>query len=136
MADCLFCKVASGEVPSSKVYEDSLFMAFLDLYPANKGHVLISPKKHSESVWNLSEEELAGMALLAQRIAKALKDALQCDGVNILQNNGESAGQLIFHNHLHVIPRFKGDDLELKWPRNLYKEGEMDSYRNKIKEKL
>ena len=132
MADCLFCKIASGQVPATKVYEDKSLVAFFDLYPANKGHNLIAPKRHAETLLDVSEEEAAGVALLSQRVAKAVKKALACDGVNVLNNSGEAAGQLIFHAHVHVIPRFKGDGLELKWPRRLYDDGEMEAFKKKI----
>ncbi len=128
----MFCNIAAGKVASMKVYEDNQFVAFFDLYPANKGHVLVAPKRHAETLMDLTEEEMAGIALLSQRVAGALKKALNCDGTNLLQNNGEAAGQLIFHAHFHVIPRFKDDGLQLKWPRNLYSEGEMEQYKNKI----
>ncbi len=132
MADCLFCKIASGAVASTKVYEDSSFIAFFDLYPANKGHLLIAPKRHSESLLELTEEESAGIMMLAQRIAQAFVKALGCPGVNVLNNSGAAAGQLIFHTHVHVIPRYSNDGLELKWPRRLYDDGEMETLRQKI----
>lgn len=132
MPDCLFCKIVSGEVPASKVYEDGGFVAVLDLYPANKGHALVIPKRHSETLEELSEEELAGMALVVQTIARALKSALNCPAVNVLQNSGKEAGQLIMHNHFHVIPRYENDGLLLKWPRNVYAEGEMEQFREKL----
>lgn len=128
----MFCKIIAGEVPASKVYEDSGFIGILDLYPANKGHVLVIPKRHSETLEELTEEELAGMSLVVQAVARALKSALNCPAINVLQNSGKEAGQLIMHNHFHVIPRYPNDGLLLKWPRNVYADGEMEQYREKI----
>ncbi|MFH1106884.1 MAG: HIT family protein [Candidatus Micrarchaeota archaeon] len=136
MADCVFCRIATGEIPSSKVYEDGGFLAILDLYPANKGHVLVLPKRHSEQIEELTEEEAAGMVLVVQTVVRALKKAFGCPGVNVLQNNGKDAGQLIMHNHFHVIPRYPEDGLLLKWPRNTYAEGEIEQYRQKISDAM
>lgn len=118
--DCVFCKIIAGEIPSAVVYEDELFRAILDVSPAARGHVIILPKNHTPDIYDLPEEEASGIMIVAKRIACALKKTYRCDGVNILQNNGEAAGQTVFHLHVHVIPRFKDDTVNIKW-----KQGDM-----------
>ncbi len=107
--DCIFCKIASGEIPSRKLYEDDDFIVIMDLNPTSKGHSLIIPKEHYANLFEL-DEELAGKAMkLAKKMAARMTDVLGCDGFNLLQNNGECAGQTVFHFHLHLIPRY-GED--------------------------
>lgn len=108
-SDCIFCKIASGEIPSTTLYEDKDFRVIFDISPASKGHVLILPKEHSDNVFDLPEETASKIYVLAKKVAAAVKEALGCDGVNILQNNGEAAGQSVFHLHMHIIPRYQGD---------------------------
>ena len=103
--DCIFCKIANGEIPSSTVYEDEMFRVILDLSPATKGHALILPKKHMANIFEMDEVTAEKVFVLASRISKAMKEALNCDGLNIVQNNGEIAGQTVFHFHMHIIPR-------------------------------
>ena len=122
MEDCIFCKIISGEIPSTTVYEDDDVKAILDVNPAARGHVIVLPKKHAADVFSLPDEDLSKAICVAKKIAVALKEAYKCDGVNILQNNGEAAGQTVFHLHIHVIPRFEGDTISVKW-----KQGEMPS---------
>lgn len=107
--ECLFCKIISGEVPSFTVYEDDLFKVILDRFPAAPGHVLILPKKHYANIFELGEEEAREIYPLAQKIAKVIKEAVNADGINIVQNNGDAAGQSVYHFHLHIVPR-KIDD--------------------------
>lgn len=107
--NCIFCKIIAGEIPSYCVYEDDDFRAILDVNPSAKGHVIILPKKHAANIFELPDEYAAKVMVVAKKIAKALKETYHCDGVNILQNNGEAAGQTVFHLHVHVIPRFNGD---------------------------
>ncbi|MEE3467385.1 MAG: HIT family protein [Eubacterium sp.] len=122
MSDCIFCKIIAGEIPSTTVYEDADVKAILDVNPAAKGHVIVLPKAHAENVFEISDEDLSKAICVAKRIAAALKKTYNCDGVNILQNNGEAAGQTVFHLHIHVIPRFVGDTVSIGW-----KPGEMPS---------
>lgn len=134
--NCIFCKIIAGEIPSSTVYEDDDFKVILDVFPAAKGHMIILPKKHNENVFEL-EESLASKALLvAKKVAIALKEELKCDGVNLLQNNGEAAGQSIFHFHIHVIPRFKDDQIMIPWNPGKYEEGEAATLAAAIASKL
>lgn len=107
--DCIFCKILADEIPSAVVYEDEMFRAILDVNPAVKGHVIILPKNHAANLFEFSDEEASKILIVAKKIAAALKKTYHCDGVNILQNNGEAAGQTVFHLHVHVIPRFEGD---------------------------
>lgn len=109
MKDCTFCKIVEGSTPSHKILEDERALAFLDINPIRRGHTLIVPKKHYENFLDIPEEELTRLLVIAKRIAPALLEATSADGFNIIGNNGASAGQIIFHTHLHVIPRKAGD---------------------------
>jgi histidine triad (HIT) family protein len=113
--DCIFCKIANGDIPSATLYEDEEFRVILDLGPASKGHALILPKEHYPNLYELPDE-LAGKAiLLAKKMAVKMTKALDCDGFNIVQNNGEPAGQTVFHFHMHLIPRYKNDRAGFGW---------------------
>lgn len=115
MSDCIFCKIANGEIPSATLYEDEDFRVILDLGPASKGHALILPKTHAANIYELSEE-LAGKAMiLAKKMATKISGGLDSDGFNIVQNNGAVAGQTVFHFHMHLIPRYEGDQVKLSW---------------------
>lgn len=120
--DCIFCKIAKGEIPSATVYETSDFKVILDVAPANKGHVLIITKEHFDNIFEIDAETAAKLFSLATVVARAIKDEIGCEGLNVVQNNGEVAGQTVNHFHLHLIPRFKDDDVNITW-----KPGESDS---------
>ena len=107
--DCIFCKIAAGEIPSKTIYEDERFRVILDISPASKGHALIIPKEHYANIYELPEAMAASAMVLAKKLAAHMTEILQCDGFNIIQNNGEPAGQTVFHFHMHLIPRYKGD---------------------------
>ena len=113
--DCIFCKIANGEIPSDTVYEDEMFRAILDLSPAVKGHTLILPKQHFDDLLTADGETLSAALKLAQKIARAQKAALKCDGINVVQNNGEAAGQTVHHLHFHVIPRYADGEKIVTW---------------------
>lgn len=113
--NCIFCKIANGEIPSATLYEDEDFRVILDLGPASKGHALILPKKHAANIFELPDDLAAKAIVLAKNIAATLKEGLNADGVNIVQNNGEAAGQTVFHFHMHIIPRYKGDTVNVTW---------------------
>ena len=113
--NCIFCKIASGEIPSATLYEDENFRVILDVGPASKGHALILPKDHYANINELPEEIVAKAFVLAKQMAARLTAALDCDGFNILQNNGETAGQTVFHFHIHLIPRYQNDHVGLTW---------------------
>lgn len=113
--DCIFCKLANGIIPTNTIYEDDDFRVILDAGPATKGHALILPKEHYADIYELPED-LAGKAfILAKKLATHNTTVLQADGFNIVQNNGETAGQTVFHFHLHLIPRFKNDGQHIGW---------------------
>lgn len=113
--DCIFCKIANGEIPSATVYEDSICRVILDVNPANKGHALIIPKEHFENIYSMDAETAAKIFTIATEVAKAQKAELNPDGLNILQNNGEAAGQTVFHFHMHLVPRYIKDNVTMTW---------------------
>ena len=132
MSDCIFCKIANGEIPSATLYEDEDFRVILDLGPASKGHALILPKAHAANIYEISDDMAAKAMILAKKMATKMTEALKCDGFNIVQNNGEPAGQTVFHFHMHLIPRYEGDQLGITW-----KTGTLtDEVKNEILEKL
>ncbi|GHU43200.1 histidine triad protein [Clostridia bacterium] len=115
--NCIFCKIITGKIPSKKIYEDEDFLVILDVNPASKGHALILPKEHYANLYELPEDLAAKTMLLAKKMAEHMTKKLSCDGFNLIQNNGEVAGQTVFHFHLHLIPRYQdaeNDDL-LRW---------------------
>lgn len=109
--DCVFCAIATGEIPSFKVYEDDLVLAYLDINPFAKGHTLVIPKAHAAGLLDAADAMLAGVIVRAKRVAAHLKETLGCDGFHILQNNGEAAGQTVRHLHFHIVPRWTGDPI-------------------------
>lgn len=115
MSDCIFCKIANGEIPSATLYEDADFRVILDLGPASKGHALILPKKHYADIYEIPEDVAGKAFALAAKMAKKMTAALDCDGFNIVQNNKAVAGQTVFHFHMHLIPRYEGDKVGLGW---------------------
>ena len=113
--NCIFCKIINGEIPSHVLYEDEQFKVILDVNPATKGHALILPKEHYANLYELPEETAADAMKLAQRMMRKMTEKLDSDGFNIVQNNGEAAGQTVFHFHMHLIPRYKNDGEILKY---------------------
>lgn len=132
MHDCIFCKIVVGEVPSEKVYEDDTTVAFLDISPVTKGHVLVVTKKHYKDFLETPLAEVEGCIATIKKIAPKLLIALEADGFNIGLNNGEASGQVVKHLHFHIIPRFNSDSLRM-WEGQAYEEGEMKDYGNKIR---
>jgi len=116
--DCLFCKIIDGAIPSIKVHEDDATLAFMDINPANPGHVLVIPKLHAADIYSVPGEPLAAAIETAGRVARAVKQALNPYGLNIIQANGPGAAQGVFHVHFHVLPRAKDDGLKLNWGLN------------------
>lgn len=113
--NCIFCKIANGEIPSATLYEDEDFRVILDLGPAAKGHALILPKEHYENLYELPEELARKDIVLAKKMMTKMTKALDCDGFNLAQNNGAAAGQTVFHFHMHLIPRYKDDNAGFRW---------------------
>jgi len=133
--NCIFCKIVKGEIKSQKVYEDEETLAFLDINPVNKGHVLVIPKDHYENIFDIPKDKLSKVMEVAQKIAIAIKK-MGADGVNIVSNNGKAAEQHVFHLHIHVIPRYYNDGkgIDSIDKRTKYKdENEMSEYVNKIR---
>ena len=109
--NCIFFKIANGDISSKTLYEDDMFRVILDINPAAKGHALILPKKHFADIYELDQDTAGEVFVLAKRMAAVMKEALGCEGMNILQNNGKIAGQTVFHFHIHLIPRYKEDEI-------------------------
>ncbi len=128
--DCIFCRIANGEIPSRTLYEDEMFRVILDLSPATRGHALILPKQHADSLYDLPEETAAAAMALAKRIADRMRQRLGCDGLNLVQNNGKTAGQTVPHFHMHVIPRYDGDGQTIGWVPGETVEKELDEVRD------
>ena len=129
--DCIFCKIIKGEIPSSKVYEDSNVLAFLDIGPVNKGHTLVIPKEHYETLFDVPDDLLKEVIVVVKKVSKAVKKGVEADGISLGMSNYKAAGQVVPHAHFHIMPRFSDDGLKL-WPQGKYEEGEMDSYKEKI----
>ena len=129
----VFHKIIIGELPSYKIYEDDLFLVIMDLYPANLGHCLILPKKPCVDVFGLDDETAAALYPLAKKIASAVKTATNCDGINIMQNNGKASGQVVFYFHLHVVPRYDGDGIGWHNAKQKdYSEGQFEEMAEKL----
>lgn len=113
--NCIFCKIVAGAIPCFKLYEDQATLAFMDINPANQGHALAIAKEHWQDLYEIPPELLGAVAKTAQRVAAAVKKTVEPDGINLAQANGPGAGQSVFHFHIHVLPRLKGDELKLNW---------------------
>ena len=113
--NCIFCKIAAGDIPSATIYEDEDFRVIMDIEPASKGHALILPKEHYANLYELPEELAAKALVVAKKVITKMTDIVGCDGYNVLQNNGTVAGQTVFHYHMHLIPRYKEDDVTITW---------------------
>lgn len=113
--DCIFCKIANGEIPTNSIYEDEKFNVILDMSPATKGHALILPKEHFANLYELPEEWAADVMILAKKMATKMTERLGCDGFNLVQNNNACAGQTVFHFHYHLIPRYENDGQQILW---------------------
>jgi len=114
--DCIFCKIAAGEIPCTKVYEDTQCLAFMDIGPLANGHTLLIPKKHYTVIHEMPADEAAHLGRHIPALARAVEKAMDADGLNVLQNNGKVAGQAVGHVHIHFIPRVPGDGLGYRWP--------------------
>ncbi len=135
--DCIFCKIIAGELPSTKIYENDTTLAFMDIGPIAKGHVLVVPKKHREMITDTEPEILAGIMTVTKMVSQAQIDGMNADGVNITQANGAVAGQVVPHLHFHVIPRFKDDGVDFNWQAQNYSDNEeMIEFAEKIKKEF
>lgn len=134
--NCIFCKIAAGEIPSKTVYEDDKFRVIMDLGAASEGHALILPKDHYANLMELDEETASSVLPLAGKISRAMMKSLDCDGLNLVQNNGEEAGQTVMHFHLHMIPRYKGGNEVIEWKPGSPSAEELEETAAKIREAL
>lgn len=132
--DCIFCKIANGEIPSKSLYEDDDFRVILDLGPATKGHALILPKEHYANLYELPEDTAAGAIKLAKTLVAKITEKLHADGFNLVQNNGEAAGQTVMHFHLHLIPRYKNDGQHILWRPGTVSQEELEEIQKQITE--
>jgi histidine triad (HIT) family protein len=135
--DCVFCKIARGELPAAKVFEDNEVLAFMDINPVMKGHTLVIPKAHHDPITKTPPKMLRKLITLVQRIARAQVTALEADGINVSQANGVTAGQIVPHIHFHVIPRFASNEPHRNWtPMTYASPQEMNDYADRIKQAL
>lgn len=130
--DCIFCKIVNGEIPSKTLYEDSMFKVILDVSPSTKGHALILAKDHYANLFELPEDIAAEAIKLAKKMAAKMKENLQADGFNLVQNNGETAGQTVSHFHFHLIPRYKDDGQHILWNPTTVTQDELEEIKNLI----
>lgn len=134
--NCIFCKLAAGQIPSTTLYEDEDFRVIMDIAPAVKGHAIVLPKQHMNDLLSIEENTAKKALFVVSKMANAIKDALNCDGINILQNNGEAAGQSVFHLHFHILPRYKEDHFTIPWKTLSYEEGEAEAIAKRIRAAL
>ena len=134
--DCIFCKIANGIIPSATIYENSDFKVILDVSPASKGHTLILPKEHFDNIFDMDADTAGKLFSLAAAVARALKQATGCDGMNIVQNNGEIAVQTVFHFHMHLIPRYEGDSVQVSWEPGTATKEELNEFAAAVKKAL
>jgi histidine triad (HIT) family protein len=134
--DCIFCRIVAGDVPCTEIIETTRVLSFLDISPINKGHALVVPKRHAQTLLELNQEELHGSIFMVQRVARSVVRATDADGFNVLQNNSEVAGQEVPHVHFHVIPRFEGDGFDFGWRQGSYEEGEMERLQDAVRQHL
>ena len=135
-SNCIFCKIANGEIPSRTIAETDMFRVVLDVGPATKGHAILLVKQHVENIFELDEQLAGKIFSVVPKVAKALKEELGCEGMNILQNNGTEAGQTVFHLHIHFIPRWKDDTIQIKWTPTSYGDGEAEQFAKAVRERL
>lgn len=132
MNDCIFCKIINGDIPSATIYENEEFKVILDRFPANEGHVLILPKKHSANIFEIDPEQAGRLFVLATKIAKEMKQILGFEHLNVMQNNGTVAGQTVFHFHLHLIPRYENDGITIAYKPMDLTDAQIEDMRKKL----
>jgi len=136
MTDCIFCKIINGDIPSKKIFEDNNYLAFLDINPVSKGHMLVITKRHFETFNEIPTMLLPEYMKLIQKISTAVKTVTGAPGYNIMINNKEVAGQVVPHVHFHIIPRNNKEEINLNWNTIKYEDGELEQLGNKIKDSL
>ena len=133
MSDCVFCKIVTGQMPSTRVFEDEHSLAFMDIGQVNPGHVLVAVKKHADNLYALDGAQAAAVARASVRVARAIRDAFKPEGLSVYQANGKAAGQTVFHYHVHLLPRHAGDGMELTWPVKNPPRARLEDYAGKIR---
>jgi histidine triad (HIT) family protein len=136
MSDCVFCRIVAGQIPSTRVYEDELTLAFMDIGQVNPGHVLVAVKTHAENLYALNDAQAAAVQRTAARVARAIRDAFNPPGLSVYQANGKPAGQTVFHYHVHLVPRHEGDGMALTWPVKNPARDELEKHAAQIRDKL
>ena len=136
MDNCIFCKIIAGVIPSATIYENEEFKVILDRFPANEGHVLIMPKEHCANLFEVEEEKAGRLFALAVKVAKIMKETLGFENMNLVQNNGPVAGQTVNHLHVHLIPRYEGDEVKVTWPQMDLTDEQIESMRARLAENL
>lgn len=136
MSDCVFCRIVAGQIPATRVYEDDLVLAFMDIGQVNPGHVLVAVKAHVENVYALDDAQAGALQRALVRVARAIRDAFLPQGLSVYQANGQAAGQTVFHYHVHLVPRHEGDGMALSWPVKNPPRDELEKYAAEIRERL
>jgi histidine triad (HIT) family protein len=136
MTDCVFCKIVAKAIPATVVYEDEATLAFMDIGQVNPGHVLVAVKAHAENIYSLDEDQGASVFRSAARVARAIREAFEPQGLSVYQANGKAAGQTVFHFHMHLVPRHEGDGMALTWPVKNPPREKLVEYAGKIRAKL
>jgi histidine triad (HIT) family protein len=136
MSDCVFCRIMAKEIPATIVHEDAQAVAFMDIGQVNPGHVLVAAKTHAENVYALEDADAAAVFISVARVARAIRAAFAPEGLSIYQANGKAAGQTVFHFHVHLVPRYAGDGMELTWPVKNPPRSALEENAAKIRAKL
>jgi histidine triad (HIT) family protein len=136
MSDCVFCKIVAKQIPATVVHEDAHTLAFMDIGQVNPGHVLVAVKKHADNIYALDDTQAGELLKAAARVARGIRDAFSPQGLSVYQANGKAAGQTVFHLHMHLVPRYEGDGMELTWPVKNPPREKLVEYAEKIKAKL
>jgi histidine triad (HIT) family protein len=134
--NCVFCKIVAGQIPSTRVYEDEHTLAFMDIGHVNPGHTLVTAKKHAANLYELDEAQAAALARVNLKIAHAIRKAFNPEGLSVYQANGKPAGQTVFHYHVHLLPRYAGDGMDLIWPVKNPAREKLEEYAAKIRATL
>ena len=136
MSQCIFCRIMAREIPATVVHEDEHVLAFMDLGQVNPGHVLVAVKSHAENLYELNDAQAGAVLRAAARVARAIRDAFQPDGLSVYQANGAAAGQTVLHYHVHLVPRHDGDGMALSWPVKNPPREKLEAYAAKIRASL
>jgi len=136
MSDCVFCRIVARQIPATVVYEDDQTLAFMDLGQVNPGHVLVAVKKHAENLYALDDAQAGAVLRAAARVARAIRDAFQPEGLSVYQANGSAAGQTVLHYHVHLVPRHAGDGMALSWPVKNPPREKLEAYAARIRQSL